>query len=488
MASPSRGLGFGTHVPPGIQEEASVAELSFKTNGHNGHAERSSGYSTGQSQSETDITSHQSSPRMVERLLKQNARLREAWEEERKLLQANRERAEEVYKEERALIEEERVAWHAERFLLVQEIAMLKQNLASLGGEEALLSKSMLSGEQLAGQNLRGGGWSTASNSIGNSQTLNGNGTTYAGNGIPGPAHTVDNASSRGLSPPLGGGINESPVPTVDVQEIHPDLEGIPIKATAIQQTTFSDKHVSPDVSKLSSGKPSPPIAVDGTYEAPMRPSKEATLQVLKADVSDRLVMHAGHTPNHSMSFLPTALVSEISTTIDSNGSTTPTIRGDGSGPEDAGNDDDDLQKSNAKGKGKAVTIIDFNAEMPEDIAHDVSVGISDDADLADDRPLKGPLMVRNMPAHDEIFFKHLSDKLEGISRGEDAVPKALKGLVVEDSQSEDGPSTITAGGDGAADAADKENNPKSDDEEEMEIPLKLKRSNNFGAPLGEIR
>jgi fibrillarin-like rRNA methylase len=64
---------------------------------------------------------------MNQRLLQQNARIREAWEAERKYLEANRERAEEVYKEERALMEEERAEWEAEKATLLAEIRRLQQ-------------------------------------------------------------------------------------------------------------------------------------------------------------------------------------------------------------------------------------------------------------------------------------------------------------------------------------------------------------------------
>ena len=54
--------------------------------------------------SSADAVSAPSQAQLVQRLVQQNARMREAWEAERKYLEANRERAEEVYKEERALM------------------------------------------------------------------------------------------------------------------------------------------------------------------------------------------------------------------------------------------------------------------------------------------------------------------------------------------------------------------------------------------------
>ncbi len=44
----------------------------------------------------------------------------------------------------------------------------------------------------------------------------------------------------------------------------------------------------------------------------------------------------------------------------------------------------------------------------------------------SEDVELRGPLMVRNMPAHDEIFFRKLSDKLKKKSAGEKKLPFRL--------------------------------------------------------------
>jgi hypothetical protein len=104
-----------------------------------------------------------------------------------------------------------------------------------------------------------------------------------------------------------------------------------------------------------------------------------------------------------------------------------------------------------------------------------------------EDAPLRGPLMVRNMPAHDEMFFKQLSDKLEEVSKHtEAAVPSVLRDVVDED-ESKDTKPTIE-GDDTAAEKENSESSPQSHEEKETDIPLKLKRNNNFGAPFGEYR
>ncbi|PNP49590.1 hypothetical protein THARTR1_09912 [Trichoderma harzianum] len=43
------------------------------------------------------------------------------------------------------------------------------------------------------------------------------------------------------------------------------------------------------------------------------------------------------------------------------------------------------------------------------------------------DAPLKGPLMIKNIPAQDELFLAALNERLEPISQGQDALPRAVQ-------------------------------------------------------------
>ncbi|KAK4168597.1 hypothetical protein QBC43DRAFT_375755 [Cladorrhinum sp. PSN259] len=458
---------------------------------------------------------------MVRRLVQQNSRIREAWEAERKYMEANRERAEEVYKEERAFMEEERVEWDAERELLLQEIQYLRQQLLSLG--VASLQKASFS--TTAG--LRGGGaWDASPESMRSSQSsqqenapptrMNRSAVRNSDQptGSPGPAikhHSSlpqirtqlgqngratktfpkpleplperisigPNIPSSGLSP-AASEPDTTPIPVVDVQEIHPELEGIPIKATTIQKSTFTDPP-SCDGSKESSRSSSPPNA-SGESKAP-RASKQQTMQVLAAHESARLTMHAGHTPSHSLSLLTTVASSGAATATSSSGESTPTLQ-QGDGPVGQS----DFQDHSAESSSE------HECEEP---LHDT----------AEDRPLKFPLMVRNMPAHDEIFFRRLSDKLEEVSKDREAsLPAVLKDIEDASEVSEglsklDGASeaSVTTSSDAhrqqdaaseASDASterDRSRSPKSG-EEELEIPLKIKKSSNFGAPFGVFK
>jgi hypothetical protein len=262
-----------------------------------------------------------------------------------------------------------------------------------------------------------------------------------------------------------------TPVPIVDVQKIIPTSEGIPIKASAVQRTTFSDGPYSPPISQPTSRTPSPP-ADPSKFGVPNKPVKQQTLQVLAADEVDRLTMHAGHTPNHSMSVLPTV----TDTTASSSGEVTPTLQ------------QPDFTDSSAAASSSEIT------EPPTTRKDETS---EDDGNYPDealldagpeDRPLKGPLMVRNMPAHDEIFFQRLSDKLEEVSKGMEAsLPAVLRDVADQEGSTDTKQSNDHD--DVVAEKADSDrSSPRSREGEQTEIPLKLKRSNNFGAPFGEFR
>jgi hypothetical protein len=75
----------------------------------------------------------------AQRLVQQNALIREAWEAERNYLEANRRRAEEVYQEERAIMEEVREAWEREKIVMMQEMQGLKERIQRLEGENSTL-------------------------------------------------------------------------------------------------------------------------------------------------------------------------------------------------------------------------------------------------------------------------------------------------------------------------------------------------------------
>ncbi|KAM7205705.1 hypothetical protein V8F33_001031 [Rhypophila sp. PSN 637] len=418
-----------------------------------------------------DAASAPSHVHMIRRLVQQNARIREAWEAERKYMEANRERAEEVYKEERALMEEERMEWEAEKTDLLREIKRLHQLVMSLG----------LDPRQLSPAHLRGGGGTEYSpESMRSSHSSQGSGRQ----GLPHPTvgWNGDVQQSNGPAdqtrfPPSGDAVspkeetqtNTDPVPVVDIQEIHPELEGIPIKMPTLQKPTFTDAP-SAKSSKSSSRASSPPTDANKPRLF-SRGSNEQTLEVLAAPVHDRLTMHAGHTPSHSLSQLPTI---SATTTASSSGESTPKM----------------LQADGANSKGLA-PIPEGDDTCQLDSEHHPAPIL----EAQEDRELKGPLMVRNMPAHDEIFFRRLSDKLEEVQKDTmAALPAVLKDCAISEAAEECKPEAVSRAVEESPAAQEavpdksEQGSPKSRSGEELDIPLKFKKSFNFGAPLGEFR
>lgn len=455
-----------------------------------------------------------SQSQMIRRLVQQNSRIREAWEAERKYMEANRERAEEVYKEERSFMEEERMEWEDEKAMLLQEIERLRQQVRSLGGNAARPRGDSFPGSKnphAAAHSLRGGAaWEASPESMRSSTSSQGtdkqNAQTarnapslpqLAGEGPSsmslGPV-SFRAASASELSAVPETEVEEGPVPIVDVQEIHPELEGIPIKANTIQKPTFTDSQAGSKSSSRASSPSSVPDRPKGT--------RAQTLQVLAAEESSRLTMHAGHTPNHSLSVLSTAASSEVQTTL-SSGESTPTM----------------LQTDATI--NQALSAIDEQSLAPHGPLQPTAPATSDPDRFSkyhdepeplfeprEDRELKGPLMVRNMPAHDEIFFRRLSDKLEEVSKGnEAALPAVLKDVSLQTDSTDPGPPAArenqphgppearseaqqddrTGGGSDSSTEKDR-SSPKPGSEGQMDIPLKFKSSMNFGAPFGTFR
>ncbi|KAF9872202.1 hypothetical protein CkaCkLH20_10294 [Colletotrichum karsti] len=482
-----------------------------------------------------DAAAAPASAQIIRRLAQQNARIREAWEAERKYMEANRERVEEVYKEERALMEEERIEWDAEKSDLLDQIRLLKEQITTIEGDKMRLQGALqrhelekagkIAGVTVAlsgtgtGTGTRVGGGADGSTQLsfqGISSHPNdarfglsncGIGERRPTNGSASASVSPSQIRSQFISPGssrispskqpefspfiplnpnmqpttndavdfLGSPKDEVPVPIVDIQIINPELEGVPLKAPAIEKSTFTDSGNTPDNSKTSSRNVSPPGEPGKTKRSP---TKEQTIQVLAAPEIDRLVMHAGHTPSHSLSHLGTAPGTEVPTAADGTGGSTPTLA-----PTDMSSNPATLCDVRARGESS-------------DVHDDVGDGFDEPEpmDAMDDIALKGPLMIRNIPAHDEIFFQRLSEKLEDVSRGEDAVPTCLRDST-EDllaGPSEQNENNLTAHKVDTDATSDIGSSTDIGDEsrskvEEVDIPLKLKKSTNFGAPLGVL-
>ena len=468
-----------------------------------------SGLSAGHPRSSSADASASTQTAVVQQLKHQNNALREAWENERRYLEANRARAEDVYKEERAVMDAERAGWEAERAILLDRIRLLEET-AGLGlrGRMSRPSRIDEEGSVSSTEGIRGGGWTASLESRHSSESSqetaahrNGDATRAVAfqAGVSPPQLAPGAArrppvmqypeSSPFVSPPLApqgdflapqnmapSESDGTPVPTVDVQEIHPELEGIPIKANAFKRPTFIDCS--------SRGSVSPPADPERNGVQAKSSSSQQTLQALTAEEDQRLTMHAGHTPSHSLSLIPTAQGTEAATTASSSGEATPVqMGGDGcvvGVP---------LASVSAWVRGQGADQAPGNAEPPPTLAlHRDDTPSKHSIGSDGDSALKEPLMVRNIPAKDEIFFRRLSEKLENVARTDDA-PTVLKSsplLPAARSPEARPPELYVDGALDQADKADAGDSPLGD--EEPDIPLKLKHSNNFGAPFGAVR
>lgn len=493
------------------------------------------------------VAPSQSPSHVVQRLVQQNAMIREAWEAERNHLEANRRRAEEVYQEERIIMDEVRVGWETEKENMIREIEDLKERMHRLEGENSALKAVAAQSIQVTGMvsplaSQRGG---SGDGSLENSYfsappgrltsrsqnptiptSLSTGDASSLPPGLDGSSrrpHFLSPGSSR-LSPitqpesspfvPLDPRMQTrdpvardflsspddatTPVPVIDVQEIDPKLEGIPLKATAVQKSTFGTS----STNNPSSPMASPPGPATKHPERLGRPSnvrgssKEFTLQALSAVESRRLTMHAGHTPSHSLSLLPSvndtdAIVGEGATpTVETVIDLAATL------PEEPVKDPAATVVQTARRDSK-VSFVSF-AEEKRDLDHPEPVFEPDEGD----KPLKGPLMIRNMPAKDELFWEAVNKKLEPISQGQNALPSVMQ-ISLEDLEEGAGPSGSNAqaqkrqkgpqvGGDGSvdvqADAEDSGNDSEtSDNGIDADVPLKFKATSNFGAPFGAM-
>ncbi|KAM5347086.1 hypothetical protein ACJ41O_010091 [Fusarium nematophilum] len=505
------------------------------------------GASLSRSVSADAVAPSQSSLHVVQRLVQQNASIREAWEAERNYLEANRRRAEEVYQEERIIMDEVREGWEAEKEGLIREIGDLKERLHRLEGENSALKAVAAQSIQVTGvvsplASQRGGSGEGSLDTSYFSAPPGRLASRSQNPSIPtslSMAHTsppgLDSTNRRppflspgssDLSPttrpesspfiPLDPRMQTqdpsardflsspsddaaTPVPVIDVQEIHPKLEGIPLKATAVQKNTFAIATSPPGNSSSPATSPRGPSSrrldqIRSPKNARASP-KEYTLQALSAVESRRLTMHAGHTPNHSLSLFPTVNPTDTSSIVGEGA--TPTVEtvidlAAAVAPEEPGK-----KAASAPGQfdrcDSKVPLGPFPDE-PLNLDHPEPVLL--DAD--DDKPLKGPLMIRNMPAQDEIFWEAVNKKLEPISQGQNALPAVMQASP-EDLKPAPGPSAVNAashgpsavdpvGGDGSNDArakADDSDGEASNKSIDADVPLRFRATSNFGAPFG---
>ncbi|KAL8383708.1 hypothetical protein RB595_010760 [Gaeumannomyces hyphopodioides] len=488
------------------------------------------------------VAGQQAQNQRIALLEKQNTLIRQAWESERRYLEANRSRAEEVYQEERAIMDMERTEWEAERVALMDEIARLKDQAKTMRSGSRFGHVESIPEEGGLGPSLRGGGSndlaspgsaSTALSSlqggpqhrgprVGATQTAPFQSKASQSHADPKTSPSSTTTTTTRISPsrqpesspfipltqephPASSSTavsseqqhsaatmssaphseDEQPAPSIDVQDIHPELEGIPLKKKAVHRATFIDgdngHEGSRAGSKPSSTETSPNL--DNAAPDDQRPdtdtrkvSEKDPLKVLAASETERLRMNAGHTPNHSLSLLPSGASTEAQTTASSSGEVTPTT---------ATGFEGDSSSVASKGKEKVTEEPVAPPATKETTELEGAPTMATD----EDPPLTGPLTLRNLPAKDAKFFDLLDKKLEDVSKGEtdDALPKVLQSDTVA------GPSGEAAAGVGDQKRESKtqhssQASSRSEPDTGLEIPLRIRKTINFGAPLGEIR
>lgn len=243
---------------------------------------------------------------------------------------------------------------------------------------------------------------------------------------------------SECLSPIL-----ESSTPSIDISFIQPGLEGVSIKASAVNPT-FAAKILSPVQSPNSVPSRPDPISLDEKTSPPSANSRPSlsrstsrsttspegraikTLEVVSAPENRRLTMNAGHTPNHSISKLPW------------------------------------LNEADGEATPKASQPIIFKGAIDRRASLALSlVSVPDDEEEEEngDKELTGPLGLVGDASVDNPFLVALTEKLEEVKRSsEPTSPRGSETSVDEE-------------------------------DEEDEIPrLRLKSSGmNFGAPMGSL-
>jgi hypothetical protein len=253
-------------------------------------------------------------------------------------------------------------------------------------------------------------------------------------------------------SPPELASIPEPPNESIDISHIQPELEGVPIKASAVSPT-FAAKVLSPQYSlspeKLSPNTKPPPRDVTNISNSLHRSGsqdKKSTLAIICAPENHRLTLHAGHTPNYSISKFD----------LSDSGNATPT-----------------QNQKHAHNPSMAL-----NLEQVEEII--------------DEGPaLEGPLGLTNDLPKDNAFLAALVTKLEDAKRHENLSPSEAS---TEDFEEQDGIGSLGLGlglGQGAQkeeSTSPKDNDDKGEDAKADDIPpLRLKPSFNFGRPMGSM-
>ncbi len=236
------------------------------------------------------------------------------------------------------------------------------------------------------------------------------------------------------------------PADTIDIQLIQPELEGVAIKASAVAPE-FVAKVLSSRGSpqKLSPDGTVPPRNVTNLQRRVSGEDKKMRmLEIASQPENRRLTMHAGHTPNHSISSFSF-------------------LGGNG----ESGNATPTQEKHEEHLHRPSVSATSHASFIHQRDEHE------EDEDGHGDKELSGPLGFTNDSSQDDEFLTQLVHKLEEARKSQDASPSNETETNMESEER----------------AISTSSNLEDDEEEEkIEAPrLKLKQSTNFGRPFGSM-
>jgi hypothetical protein len=262
--------------------------------------------------------------------------------------------------------------------------------------------------------------------------------------------------SAHSLSP-----IPETAPESFDISHIQPELEGVAIKATAVSPT-FAAKVLSPE---RSPSKLSPDVKPPGRDVTNMQRSlssgnsreekEKKTLAVVFQPENRRLTMHAGHTPNHSITKF--AFLADGS----DSGNATPTQEHQG---HEHGQEYRERRSSFAPGHEDTASPVQKEESNEAEQDHYSDQG---------DKELSGPLGLTNEATKDDAFLAQLTVKLEEARKSSDVSPSTESSTSRNRSQS-------------PRKRLPREDRDGDDDKDDGP-PLRLKPSFNFGRPMGRM-
>lgn len=408
-------------------------------------------------------------------------KLRTQSEGERAHMMADRARAEEMWEEERAL-------WDKERDILKARIAELEAELGKRGSPSQaphpIPHRQQVRGLTSPASNSAS---ATGSGSIDGVHTRavpqesgrNADGSPFYAPAPRNPSRTFDPSKNTELrvddvhapretaicvtnkeltssdfikSPPSTHdleAIKEAPAESIDISQIQPELEGVSIKASAVDPI-FAARVLSPRRSpqKLSPDIKPPSRDVTNSRSSSQEHKQMKTLEVVTQPENRRLTMHAGHTPNHSISKF-----SFLGADGES-GNATPT------------QSYHDEPHHDARENLHRPSVAPGYEDAPE-LAEEEQW---EEEDYYGDRELSGPLGLTNDEAKNDAFLSKLVEKLEEARKSADVSPS---------NDSEDSRDDIISLS---------SRRTEDDDEEKDDGPvLRLKPSFNFGRPLGSM-